>query len=280
VSEVDPLIARHYGGEGLQDRILTALAGAGVNVGELRAQDLEPLDEFHIGGALATAELLDQVELFPGQEFLDIGSGIGGPARFAANRTGARVTGIDLTPTYVAVAASFSEMTGLAGLTHFVQGSALAMPFAADSFDAAMMLHVGMNLADKPKLMAEAARVLRPGATFAVYDVMRLAPGSWDFPVPWASTEQTSFAATPADYRTAARLAGFTVKAERQRGTFAVEFFAEMRARMAAAQAEGLKPPPGAGLVMGVDAPAKIANLTAALEGGILAPVEMILRLA
>ena len=88
-----------------------------------------------------------------------------------------------------------------------------------------------------------------------------------------------SFVATPDDYRSAATASGFSVITERQRGAFAVEFFAAIRARMAAAQAEGKTPPPGVGLVMGEDARTKIANITAALEGGILAPVELLLRL-
>jgi hypothetical protein len=97
--------------------------------------------------------------------------------------------------------------------------------------------------------------------------------------VPWASTPDTSFVATLEDYRAAARSAGFEVVAERERGRFAVEFFAGMREGAAAAIAEGRRPPPGIALIMGSDAPTKIANLTAALEAGILAPTELILRL-
>ncbi|MBN9222110.1 MAG: class I SAM-dependent methyltransferase [Mesorhizobium sp.] len=279
MTAVEPGIARHYDISGLEQRILAALADTGVDVDHLRASDLETVDEFHIGGIAATRELLDQIGLIPGLRLLDIGSGVGGPARFAANNSGADVTGIDLTQSYVDIATSLSKRTGLADRTHFVQGSALDMPFADSSFDAAMILHVGMNLPDKRKLMSEAARVLRPGCVFAVYDVMRLKDGALTFPLPWASDETMSFVATPDDYRSAATAAGFSVTAERPRGAFAIEFFAAMRTRMAAAQAEGKKPPPGVGLVMGEDARTKIANLTAALEGGILAPVELILRL-
>jgi ubiquinone/menaquinone biosynthesis C-methylase UbiE len=276
---VEPGIARHYDISGLEERILAALADTGVDVAHLRAGDLEAADEFHIGGVAATKELVDQMDLKPAAKLLDIGSGIGGPARFVANSAGAEVTGIDLTQSYVDIATSLSKRTGMAGKTRFVQGSALDMPFADDSFDAAVILHVGMNLPDKRKLMSETARVLKPGGVFAVYDVMRLKSGALSYPLPWASDETMSFVATPEDYRAAAAAAGFSVIAERPRGAFAVEFFATMRARMAAAQAEGRKTPPGVGLVMGENARTKIANLTAALEGGILAPVELILRL-
>jgi MPBQ/MSBQ methyltransferase len=279
MATVEPGIARHYDISGLEQRILAALADTGVEIAHLRAGDLEAVDEFHIGGVAATRELIDRMNLKPGVKLLDIGSGIGGPARFVANNADADVTGIDLTQSYVDIATSLSKRTGLADKTRFVQGSALDMPFADASFDAAMILHVGMNLPDKPKLMSEAARVLRSGGVFAVYDVMRLKDGALTYPLPWASDETMSFVATPDDYRSAAVAAGFSVTAERPRGAFAVEFFATIRARMAAAQAEGRKPPPGVGLIMGEDARTKFANITAALEGGILAPVELLLRL-
>lgn len=279
MATVEPGVARHYDIAGLEQRILAALAETGVDIAHLRAGDLEAVDEFHIGGIAATRELIEQMGLKPTARLLDIGSGIGGPARFVANSADADVTGIDLTQSYVDTATSLSKRTGMADRTHFVQGSALDMPFGNASFDAAMILHVGMNLPDKAKLMSEAARVLRPGGVFAVYDVMRLKAGTLTYPLPWASDETMSFVATPDDYRSAAVVAGFSVTSERPRGAFAVEFFATMRARMAAAQADGRKPPPGVGVVMGEDARTKIANITAALEGGILAPVELILRL-
>ncbi|KRB33053.1 SAM-dependent methyltransferase [Mesorhizobium sp. Root695] len=279
MATMEPGIARHYDISGLEERIIAALADTGVDVAHLRAGDLEAADEFHIGGVAATKELVNQMDLKPAIKLLDIGSGIGGPARFVANNAGAEVTGIDLTQSYVDIATSLSKRTGMAGKTRFVQGSALGMPFADDSFDAAIILHVGMNLPDKAKLMSETARVLKPGGVFAVYDVMRLKDGALTYPLPWATDETMSFVATPDDYRSAATAAGFSVTAERPRGAFAIKFFAEVRARMTAAQAEGKKPPPGVGLIMGEDARTKIANLTAALEGGILAPVELILRL-
>ncbi|TPK79794.1 methyltransferase domain-containing protein [Mesorhizobium sp. B2-4-18] len=279
MATVEPGIARHYEISGLEEQVLAALADTGVEIDHLSADDLAAVDEFHIGGVAATRELIDQMGLKPGARLLDIGSGIGGPARFAANNAGADVTGIDLTQSYVDIATSLSKRVGMAGKTRFVQGSALDMPFGKASFDAAMILHVGMNLSDKAKLMSEAARVLKPGGVFAVYDVMRLKDGALAYPLPWASDATISFVATPADYRAAATACGFSVIAERPRGAFAIEFFATMRARMAAAQAEGKKPPPGVALIMGEDARTKIANLTAALEGGSLAPVEMLLRL-
>lgn len=262
-------IVAHYGGTGLYGRIVAALAANGIAADAMRAEHLKAVDEFHIGGAAATAELLDQVRIEPGAAVLDIGSGIGGPARFIRTRYGAAVTGIDLTPDFVDTARRLSEALGVTA--EFRVGSALDLPFDAECFDVATLIHVGMNLPDKPRLFAEVARVLREGGVFAVYDVMRFGAHP-DFPLPWASEPEASFLDTPDAYAAAAAAAGFTCRARRDRGDMAKAFFAAMKARM---EAEG---PPAVGLpiLMGEAAPAKVANMIAAVGRGDIAPVEMI----
>jgi SAM-dependent methyltransferase len=267
-------VARHYTHGDLQDRVLQGLKAIGRAPDNVRPEDLAAIDEFHIGGNEATAALAEQLGLKAGMALLDIGSGLGGPARFLARRYGCRVTGIDLTPEYVQVAEALTRMVGLAGQVDFRAGSATALPFADASFDAATLLHVGMNIADKPALFAGVARVLRPGGQFAIYDVMRLGSGDIDFPMPWATGAHTSFVAEPAHYRSALDAAGFDVTAERNRRDYAIAFFRVMRARFA----ESGPPPLGTHLLMGAEAPQKIANLIASLEAGRLAPVEMICR--
>ena len=143
--------------------------------------------------------LLDPLGLAPGVAALDIGCGIGGTARTLAARYGARVEGIDLTPEFVAVAEALSRLAGVEGVA-FRTGSATALPFEAARFDLATMLHVGMNVADKAALFAEAARVLRPGGRFAVFDVMRVGPGEIAYPMPWAGSPDISFVETPDAY--------------------------------------------------------------------------------
>ncbi|MBI1171449.1 methyltransferase domain-containing protein [bacterium] len=265
-------VVSHYAdhdGVSLFDRIYAALAAQGVAAADVTAEHLKGVDEFHIGGVDATLALLDQLAIAPATRVLDIGSGIGGPARLIASRYGAQVTGVDLTPDFVETARRLSAAVG--SPTEFIVGSAFDLPFADATFDLATLLHVGMNLPDKPRLFAEAARVLRPGGTFAVYDVM-LFGNHPDFPVPWSSGPESSFLSGPYTYLDAAAEAGFTLRARRDRGDVVRAFFVAMQERMAKAG------PPAIGLplIMGPTAPVKAANMIKAVTAGDIAPVEMI----
>ncbi|MRX51219.1 methyltransferase domain-containing protein [Paracoccus sp. S-4012] len=273
MSEIEKGVAAHYGGPDLLSVILGAAAGPD---GTLRPEILERIDEFHIGGSAATERLLDRMDLAQGARLLDIGSGVGGPARRAARRR-LEVTGIDLTERFVAAATDLtSRLPALR--VQFRQGSALALPFPDASFDAAMMIHVGINIADKPRLMAEVARVLRPGGVFAVYDPMRLDDAAAVYPLPWADGPGTDFLDTAEAYRRAAEGAGLELTAEIPRAEEAKAFFAMMREKAAEAQAAGVPPPPGIGLVMGAGASQKLANIAAAAMQGHVAPIELHFR--
>jgi SAM-dependent methyltransferase len=267
-------VAGHYAHGALAQAIRQALVAAGKDPDRLTPADLAPVDEFHIGGGEATAALFAPLGLRAGMRWLDIGSGLGGPARHLASAYGCIVSGIDLTPEYVEVARDLARRVGLQGRVDFRQGSALALPFEDASFEGASLLHVGMNIPDKPALSAGVRRVLRPGGIFAIYDVMRLADGDLAFPLPWAAGPATSFVATPAAYRAALAAAGFTIQAERNRAAFALESLRTLQARVAA---EG-RPALGLHILMGEKAREKTGNLVQSLERGLLAPMEMIAR--
>lgn len=267
-------VAAHYAREGLEAAILMALQATGRDPDRLEPADLAPVDEFHIGGRRATIDLAERMGLRPGLDLLDIGCGLGGASRHVALAHGCRVTGIDLTEDYVRTAAALARRVGLADHVTYQQASALALPFPDDRFDAATLLHVGMNIADKTALFAEARRVLRLGAVLGVYDVMRIGAGDPTWPMPWAAGPEASFLAAPAAYRDALAAAGFTIEAGRDRRDFAIDFFRRQRDRAA----EHGPPALGLHLVMGPEAGTKIANLTAAIQAGIIAPVEMVCR--
>lgn len=266
-------VASHYGITGLYDRIIAKLAETGVAESDLTSAHIKPIDEFHIGGVAATKALLDPLGIGAATRVVDVGSGLGGTARFVTEHYGAQVTGIDLTPEFVETARRLSDALGLK--VTFVEGSALDLPFAAESFDLATLIHVGMNLPDKPRLFDEVARVLTDGGTFAIYDVM-LVGKEPDFPVPWAETPATSFLASPEEYLQAAEAAGFTLVNRQDRGEVARAFFAEMAENLA----KGTGPAVAVPMLMGENAPQKRENMGNAVERGDILPIEMIFRKA
>ncbi len=272
---VEQSIAEHYTHGALLEAIRAGLRVAGKSPATVSIDDLAPVDEFHIGGRRASEELLGQLSLGPDRHVLDVGCGLGGGARFAATRFGCRVTGIDLTPEYVETGRALCSWVGLGDRVSLYPGSALDLPFDSASFDAAYMMHVGMNIPDKETLFTGIARVLKPGGVCGVYDVMRTSDGELRFPVPWAETPTASAVATPDRYKRALHDAGLALLAERDRRGFALEFFAELAANTSAATGP---PPLGLHLLMGDTRAEKLQNVVENIRAGRLAPVELIAR--
>ena len=178
-------VASHYSeNRALADLIAQSLQSAGKDLKGLTTADLATVDEFHIRGRKATLELAAQMKLDAGSHVLDIGSGLGGPARTLAQTYGCRVTGLDLTQAFCDAAVAMSAWAGLGERTAFKQGDATKLPFADRHFDAAMTIHVAMNIAAKDRMYAEARRVLKPGGIFALYDVLQGEGGDLLFPGP------------------------------------------------------------------------------------------------
>lgn len=272
--EIEQVVARHYAHGSLEATILDALAAAGKDINRLSTKDLAPVDEFHVGGRPATVAFAQQLGLRPDMRLLDIGCGLGGAARYFAHEHGCRVNGIDLSLEYVNVANALAARVGLDQRVSCQAGSALALPFEAAVFDAAYMLHVGMNIENKAGLFAEVRRVLAPSGRFGIYDVMRVTEGNLSFPVPWASGPESSFVADAASYRRLLEAAGFEVLTERNRRDFALEIFAQMRAKGA-----GAAPAPlGLHIVMGANAAQKVKNMIGDISSGLIAPTELICR--
>ena len=266
-------VAAHYTHGQLLNRILGGVQAIGKTPDTVTVDELAPVDEFHIGGRQASEEFIGQLGLSEDDHILDVGCGIGGTSRFVASRFGCRVTGIDLTPEFISTGQTLCDWVGLSGRVTLHQGDATAMPFPDDCFDAAFMLHVGMNIVDKNRLFAEVYRLLRPGAVFGVYDVMQTSEEMLAYPVPWSSEPGTSALASQERYVEALVGAGFRIGKIRDRRDFAAAFFAETRRRMEAA---GGAPPLGVHIAMGDSAPLKISNMVDNIASGRVAPVEII----
>jgi ubiquinone/menaquinone biosynthesis C-methylase UbiE len=210
-THINDSIQTHYTCKDLGGVILAALEKAGKDVNRLTPEDLAPIDQFHIRGRAATLELARAAGLDATKYVLDVGSGVGGASRCLAREFGCRVTGIDLTDEYCRAAAMLTAKTGLAHLVDYRQGDATRLPFDDQTFDVVWTEHVAMNIPDKTLLYREIHRVLKPGGTLAVYDVLAGPSGPVLFPVPWARTPETSFLVTPGEMRTLLDKTGFTV---------------------------------------------------------------------
>jgi SAM-dependent methyltransferase len=190
-------VQAHYRTAGLLDRILAGLREAGKDPAAPTVDDLAPADEFHSLGRVATKDLAELAAFKPGSRLLDVGSGLGGPARFLAVTYGCDVTGVDLMPEFCAVATELSRRTGLGERTQFQHGNALALPFDDGTFDGVWTIQAQMNIADKRRFYEEIARVLRAGGRFAFQDICRGDGRPLEFPVPWASEAGQSHLITP-----------------------------------------------------------------------------------
>lgn len=270
---VDSLITNHYTHGSLLHSIRDGVKALGKTVDTIHIDDLGPVDEFHIGGRIATQSFLDQLDIDAIHHVLDVGCGLGGSSRFAANRYGCRVTGVDLTQEYVETGKTLCSWVGLASQVTLDVADATTMSYQSDSFDRAFMMHVGMNIDDKERLASELYRVIRPGGRIGIYDIMRIEDGDLAFPVPWASEPAGSAVASPAAYKDALEGAGFSIIAQRNRRDFSLDFFAQLLARTAAA---GAPPALGLHILMGSTAPVKLKNMMENISRNLVAPVEII----
>lgn len=231
-------------------------------------EDLASYDQYHTGGLPATVRLAAKLRLTPDSRVLDIGSGLGGPARYIAATYGCRVHGIDLSESFVAAALMLTERTGLGERVEFAVGNALDLPFEDERFDAVIMQHVAMNIEDRPALYKEIQRVLSSGGRFLTYDVVSQS-GLPLFPVPWASDPSMSFLFTEAQTATALEAADLVREAWQIEGP---ALASSLR------PAAGASPPMLAQLLGRPDFPQAIANFSTALGDGRIAILTAVMH--
>lgn len=273
-SRVNEAIQTHYTRTDLGEIILSALERAGKDVNHLTPEDLAPIDEFHIRGRAATLELAQVAGLDSTKCVLDVGSGVGGTSRCLAQEFGCHVTGIDLTEEYCRAAAMLSSRIGLAHLTEFRQGDATQLPFPDQTFDVVWTEHVAMNIPDKAQLYQEIYRVLKPGGTLAIYDVLAGPSGPVLFPVPWARTPDTSFLVQPDELRKLLEETGFTITDWSDTTEHARTWFVSLAEKI---QKEGL-PSLGFHILMGADFKVMAQNQGRNLQEGRIVLAQIVAR--
>jgi len=268
----DKAVSEHYTHGDLLKSIQAAIAKLGKTIDSVTIEDLAPVDEFHIGGRQATEHFLSQLKFSEQDHILDVGCGLGGASRFVANKYNNQVSGIDLTQEYIETGKALCTWVGLDKQVTLHQGSALAMPFQDEIFDGGFILHTGMNIENKTQLFTEVYRVLRPSASFGVYDIMRIGNGELTYPVPWATVPSISNLATPNQYKQALSDAGFAVSTENNRRDFALRIYEQY----AKTEADGGPSLLGTHILMGENSAVKSKNLLENITAGHIAPVEII----
>ncbi len=275
MSDAQSRIVEHYASSGLLERLEAALRADGADLAHLTIETLAPYDHFHGRGSEATEDWAALVTVRPTDHLLDVGSGLGGPARWFSSRFGCRVTGIDLTSEYCAIAEHFTRLLGLETRVRFQVGNALAMPFDDGAFEGVYSMFVSMNIADKAKLYGEIHRVLKPGGWLLLSTIAQGRTGGITYPTPWAATAAESFLATADATRQELQRAGFVVGQVRDDLQRSLDFMA----RSQAAIERGEKPAYRASaLIHGEISRATLANVARAYKDGALVPIELVAR--
>ncbi len=259
-----------YATGNLSERILSGLRAAGKDPDALTPVDLAPVDQFHTGGRDATLRLAERAGLRAEMRVLDVGGGVGGPARTLAAEISCAVTVLDLTEEFCRVGTMLTERTALTDRATFRHGDALAMPFPDGSFDLVWTQHATMNIPHKARLFAEIARVLRPGGRFAFHEIFAGPVQPPTFPLPWARDPAASFLLPPDEVRAILDANGFREVFWEDETAPAIGWFREAGRRAAE---HGL-PPLGLHLLLGDDFGPRFGNVLPDLEQGRLMIVQ------
>jgi len=267
-------VLKCYDRKGLEEALLRKIQNEFYDRSELRSEDFAPIDEFHIRGREATVELTELLGVVDGLEVLDVGCGLGGTARYLAANFNCRVTGIDLTPTYISLAQKLSQKVDLAEETRFQTASALEIPFVDELFEVVWMEHVQMNIPSKKQLAIELARSLHKDGRLVLHEIFSVAGAEPHFPVPWADESFGSFLVTPDDFHDALDAAGLELIQWREVTQISLQWFENLTKRMS----ESGPPPLGIHLLMGEQAKTKLENVGKNLQENRICVVQAVYR--
>lgn len=269
-------ISNHWGKGDVYARIVAALDKTSKPLDSLTIEDLAPVDHFHARGLTATIELADKLRIEPSHHILDIGCGVGGPARYLAKRFGCKVSGVDITPPFIEAANKLTKLLRMESQVALSLGDGNHLPYEDESFDGAYAQHVTMNVEDRGHFFSEACRVLKPGAFFAITEHGMGPAGNPHYPLPWSEDGSGAWLKTPDETRRYLEASGFVDVAIEYTGAKYLEGY---RRTIALAE-KGELPPLGIHILMGDSAPQKGRNAARNIEEHRTEPIQVICRKA
>tara|TARA_B100001559_G_C16452752_1_gene600126 strand:- start:626 stop:1450 length:825 start_codon:yes stop_codon:yes gene_type:complete len=211
MTEITNKVILHYDIKDISKNILLALREEGIDISSLSSKTLTRMDQFHTRGIKANKELTNLVTPKKSMHILDIGCGIGGPARYLASEYGCRVTGIDLINSYIEVANMLTKLCHLDSLVSFRHANALNLPFNDNSFDMVWCQNVSMNIEDKDTFYDEIARVIVNDGYLVSTEMSAGKNNSPYYPLPWARGPEISFLCSQIDMRTKIESTGLKI---------------------------------------------------------------------
>ena len=269
-------IAEHWGTRDFYALITSELSKMGKPLDSVTVEDLAPVDHFHARGFPATVDLADSLPIKPGQHILDIGCGLGGPARYIAQRFQCKVSGIDITPAFVDAGNKLTALVRMEAQVKIELGDGQSLPYESASFDGAYTQHVTMNVPDRTKFFAEAWRVLKPGAFFALTEQGLGPTGEPRYPLPWSADGSGAYLVTSIETRALLEQAGFEdIEIEDTGQKYLAAYM-----MMIEKHESGTLPPLGTHLLMGETALEKTRNAARNVEEGRTHPIQVICRKA
>ncbi len=238
-SQQEHLVAEHWARRLITfAEALELLRSRGLDPNQATPEDLHLFDIAHVGGVEATDLVAHEAGICSGKRVLDIGSGLGGPARRFAYKHGAIVSGLELSEPVYHTAVALTSLVGLAYNVRFLLGSALRIPYEEDTFDLVVMQHCAMQVAEKLEMFGECARVLHAAGALALHEFFIGSGGEPYYPLAWATEPAMSSLQSYVDTATLLSSLGFIVGPFLDQDNIARAFYAEIVTKLEKALAD------------------------------------------